>query len=531
MKTATRKSIRLLLIEDDQGDADYLRWTLRDLSGQTIEVEWTQRLAGGLLALTRNGVDVVLLDLNLPDSEGLKTLDQIRGAAPHAPIVVLTGLNDEEMAVGALRHGAQDYLVKGKIDDNTLARAIRYAIGRKQVEEELLRSQEQFRRVQKMEAVGRMAGGIAHDFNNMLTSVLGFARFVSTQLGEDHPAHPDVVQIIQAAHRAAALTRQLLALGHNQIIRVKTFELNSVLRESHRLLRRTLSENIEVVTLLGEGLGTIRADESQIQQVVMNLVLNARDAMPNGGTVTIRTEQAELSEAFCRTRTGMQPGQHILLTVKDTGCGMSDDIKEHAFDPFFTTKGKDKGTGLGLSTAYSVITQFGGFIELISEVGAGTEVRIYLRACEDESDAATPHLKQAPRGTETVLLVEDEDTVRALTKRMLNDLGYNVLEARHGGMALELFKRAEQPIHIVVSDVVMPHMDGPNMMKELKSMGKDFKSLFISGYTEGRLDDEGGAGHRTPILAKPFTKEELAVFVRCALDGTPPPSFPPTHED
>jgi two-component system cell cycle sensor histidine kinase/response regulator CckA len=523
MKTVIQKAIRVLLVEDDKGDADYLRWTLRELPGSAFEVEWVQRLAGGILYLETRQTDVALLDLNLPDSRGLETLDKLRAGAPQVPIVVLTGLDDEELAVAALRHGAQDYLIKGQIDNNLLSRAIRYAIGRKQVEDELLSSQEQLRRVQKMEAVGRLAGGIAHDFNNMLTSILGFARFVSTQLGEEHPAHSDVGQIIQAARRAAALTRQLLALGQNQVLRVTTFDPNRIVRDAHRLLRRTFSENIEIVTILGEQVAPIRADASQVEQVIMNLALNGRDAMPNGGILTIRTETITADEAFCRTRHGLQPGRHTLVSVKDNGIGMPADVRDRAFEPFFTTKGKDQGTGLGLATAYSVVQQFGGCIEIDSEPGVGTEVRLYFPASEESDADSTPtaYIK-SPGGTETILLVEDEETIRHLTRRMLQDLGYTVLEARHGGTARAVFMSAPKPVDLVVSDVVMPHKDGPHMMQELRQIRKDLKVVYISGYTEGRLEQDG-PDHLTYVLPKPFTKEELAVVVRAVLDGRPPP--------
>jgi signal transduction histidine kinase len=517
MNTTAQKTIRLLIVEDDEGDAEYLRWALRDLPGHRFEVEWSQRLAGGLLMLSRNSVDVVLLDLNLPDSTGLKTLDQVHASSPRVPIVVLTGLNDEEAAVTALRHGAQDYLIKGQIDNSTLGRVIRYAIGRKQVEEELLRSQEQLRRVQKMEAVGRLAGGIAHDFNNMLTSILGFARFVDTQIAEDHPARADISQILYAAKRAASLTRQLLALGPHAATRLTTFDINRIVRATHGLLRRTLNENIEIVTVLGENMQSIRADASQVEQVLMNLSLNARDAMPDGGTLTIRTERVMLDEAARKSRPGLHPGPHVLLVVTDTGCGMSDDVRDRAFEPFFTTKDRDKGSGLGLATAYGVVTQFGGHIELDTAVGSGTEFRVYFPAVDDlEDDLTTDVAGQSPTGTETILLVEDEDTVRLLTKRMLQDLGYTVLEARHGGMARELFNHANSTIHLIISDVVMPHVDGPHLLRELRQTGKTFKTLYMSGYTDGRIDEDD-----TPVLPKPFTKEELATIVRAVLDGKP----------
>ena len=521
MTIVAQKVVNVLMVEDEPGDAEYLRWMLKDVPGGSFELACVERLGDALAHLRTRPADVVLLDLTLPDSHGIETLTRLRSHQPEIPIVVLTGLNDEQMAIEALRHGAQDYLVKGQLDPNLLSRAVRYAISRKQVESELRESQEQLRKVQKMEAIGRLAGGIAHDFNNMLTSILGFASFTSTQLGEDHPCYADVNEIVRTGQRAAALTRQLLALTQQQAtLELHSIDLNRVIRDMHQLLRRTLGEDIEIVTVCGDGLWPVKADAGQMEQVLMNLAVNARDAMPKGGTLTIESANVTLTEGDCVSRQDLAPGDYVLLRVRDTGQGMTTEVLEKAFEPFFTTKEKNKGTGLGLSTVYGIVTHFLGCVELDSTPGRGTAATIHLPRARDAARDVAPENKGAlPRGTETVLVVEDEDTIRQLVVRMLKDLGYDVMHARHGGAALEICARYSGTIHLVISDVVMPHVDGPEMLRRLRQLRQDFKALYMSGYTEGRLADSSPDHADTPVLAKPFSKEDLAIKVREVLDG------------
>jgi len=522
MTLTAQKTVNVLMVEDEPGDAEYLRWMLKDVPGGAFSLDSVDRLSAALDHLRSRHADVVLLDLSLPDSHGIETLTRLRNSQPHIPLVILTGQNDEQMAIEALRHGAQDYLVKGQTDPNLLARSVRYSISRKQVESELRESQEQLRRVQKMEAIGRLAGGIAHDFNNMLTSILGFARFTATQLGDDHPSSGDVNEIVRTGQRAAALTRQLLALTQEQAtMELHPIDLNRVIREMHQLLRRTLGEDIEIVTVCGDGLWPVKADAGQMEQVLMNLAVNARDAMPKGGTLTIESGNIALDETLCASRRGLRPGDHVFVRVRDTGCGMSEEVLEKAFDPFYTTKEKGKGTGLGLSTVYGIVTHFLGHVELVSRPGSGTEAILYLpRTRDSASDGPTDNKRAVPGGTETILVVEDEDTIRQLVVRMLKDLGYDVMHARHGGAALEICARYSGTIDLVISDVVMPHVDGPEMLRRLREIRKDFKALYMSGYTEGRLTDSAPEHADTPILAKPFSKEELAGKIREVLDGT-----------
>jgi PAS domain S-box-containing protein len=379
--------------------------------------------------------------------------------------------------------------------------------------------EEQFRQAQKMESVGRLAGGIAHDFNNLLTSILGFSRLIMDQVEEDHPIRGDVQEIVHAGERAAKLTRQLLAFGRKQIMQVHPLDLNAVVMDMDQLLRRTLGEDVELVTILGEEIGTIEADVGLLEQVIMNLAVNARDAMPKGGKLTISTRPVALDAAFCRTRIGVDPGHYVLLAIRDMGGGMTKHVRDHAFEPFFTTKEKGKGTGLGLATVYGIVKQCNGHIELESELNVGTEFQIYLpRVDRTPTELPRRLVRKSPRGEETVLVVEDEDTVRHLTVRMLKTLGYHVLEARHGGEALMICERYKQPIHLILTDVVMPHMSGHELIKRLVGVRDDFRILYTSGFTEDRILDHGLAGKTVDILLKPYTGEALAQKVRQVLD-------------
>ncbi len=379
--------------------------------------------------------------------------------------------------------------------------------------------EDQLRQSQKMESVGRLAGGIAHDFNNLLTSILGFSHLIMDSLEEGSPIRADVNEIVHAGERAAKLTRQLLAFGRKQIMQVRPLDINEVVVDMDQLLRRTLGEDVELVTVLGEQMDAIEADQGLLEQVVMNLAVNARDAMPKGGKLTIATTNISLDEKFCQDRVGIDPGKYVQLTVSDIGGGMQESVREHAFEPFYTTKEKDKGTGLGLSTVYGIVKQCKGHVELSSEVGVGTEVRIYLPSVERPAESLERKFSsELPHGSETILVVEDEDTVRHLTVRMLKALGYHVLEARHGGEALLICERYKDIIHLVLTDVVMPHVGGHELMLRLHNIRENFKILYISGFTDDRILSHGIDGQEAPLLLKPYTNAALAQKVRSVLD-------------
>lgn len=382
----------------------------------------------------------------------------------------------------------------------------------KQLEEQLLQAQ-------KMESVGRLAGGIAHDFNNLLTSILGFSRLLLDELADRERCRLDVEEIINAGERAAKLTSQLLAFGRRQIIDVKPVALNAVIGQMAHLLARTMTEEVELVTRLEEDLASVEADVGQVEQIIMNLAVNARDAMPDGGTLILRTATVRLDEDACHNMVHLSPGGYVLMSVKDNGTGMSKDVQEHAFEPFFTTKEVGKGTGLGLSTVYGIVHQFGGDVAIESKPGKGTEVRIYFpQIREPAPPSVRPAEDRLPVGRETILLVEDEDSVRNLTKRILTSQGYHVLQARLGDEAIEISDDHPDGIDLLLTDVVMPKMSGPNLAKRLNQDRPEMKVLYISGFAEESASQHGLRDKSSDLLLKPFRRENLVRKVREVLD-------------
>jgi PAS domain S-box-containing protein len=383
--------------------------------------------------------------------------------------------------------------------------------------------EEQLRQAQKMDAVGQLAGGVAHDFNNLLTVITSYGQFLLNALPEQDPRRSDAHQITQAAARAASLTRQLLAFSRRQVLQPQVLDLNEVIGDMERLLRRVISEDIALVTQLENGIGAVKADRGQIEQVVMNLVVNARDAMPNGGVLAISTRVVHLDAAYARRHAGVNPGKHVVFSVRDTGLGMDAATQQRIFEPFFTTKAKGKGTGLGLSTVYGIVRQSGGHIEVRSAPGRGTTFEIILPQVSATVPAKAEHAIHTalPRGTETVLVVEDEEAVRLIVRRVLRDQGYTILEARDGNEALRICAQKGDSIALVLSDVIMPGMGGRELSRALAVSRPALPILFMSGYNDdGELTGTGG-DLGLGVLAKPFTSETLARQVREALDRRP----------
>jgi len=379
----------------------------------------------------------------------------------------------------------------------------------------------QFIQSQKMEAVGRMAGGISHDFNNHLTIINGYAEMILRSLGPDNPAHELAAEVIKASGRATVLIRQLLAFSRQQPLTTEMLSLNEVVRDLEHMLRRVIGENIQLATNLQPTLGLVKADPVQIEQVVMNLMVNARDAMPQGGKLTLETRNVLLDETYCRTHANVRPGPYVMLAASDTGCGMTEEVKSHIFEPFYTTKEKGQGTGLGLAMAYGVVKQSGGHIEVYSEPKLGTTFKIYLpRVAGAAAGGNSWHgLPPAPQGHETVLLVEDEAVVRSFSKAILQQHGYSLLEARDGVEAVRVAKDYDQPIHLLVSDVVLPQLAGPQLAKLLLQVHPEMKVLFVSGYPDDAVVRHGVLQEEVPFLQKPFSPEMLAHKVRQVLDG------------
>ncbi len=633
----------VLLVEDSAVDAALVKGLLRHGGSEQFAVSEVTTLAEALRCLNQSEIDVVVLDLTLPDSTGLETLQRMVARSTRVPIVVLTGA-DEAIGIEAMREGAQDYIPKGQLQGPLLARSVRYAMERhrasqalresqeslsrvissaadaiitkdlngittswnpaaerlfgysaeevlgksllmlfppdrmneerqileriekgervehfesvrirkdgrpvqvdltispmrnregritgaskiardisaqKEAEEALRKSEEQLRQSQKMEAVGQLAGGVAHDFNNLLGVILGCAELIS-ECADLIQVRKRAEEIQKAGQRAADLTRQLLAFSRKQMLEPKIIDLNAKVSKMTDMLARLVGEDVEIRTSLPANLGKVRADPSQIEQILMNLVVNAREAMPNGGNITIETENVKLDEAYAGSHTSVLPGSYVMIAVSDSGMGMDAEISAHIFEPFFTTKAN--GTGLGLATVYGAVKQSGGNIWVYSEPGKGTTFKIYLPRVDGAVDGSGGAQRSAatPEGTETILLVEDSASLRDVTKEFLQIAGYNVVEAKDGKDALRVARMHEERIHLLLTDVVMPGMGGRELANEIKQIHPETRILFMSGYTSNAIVHRGVLDEELSLLTKPFTRSGLTQKVREMLNS------------
>ena len=385
------------------------------------------------------------------------------------------------------------------------------------------RLEEQFLQSQKMEAVGRLAGGVAHDFNNILTAILGYSDLLLAQMNSSHPMHKSISEIRRAGEFAASLTHQLLAFSRRQSLQLKILDINDVVNSIEKMLKRLIGEDIQIMTVLDTSAGNIKADAGQLEQVVLNLAVNARDAMPKGGVITIQTSNAKFFGDDMSHITELPPGRYVKLMISDTGSGMSDEVKKHLFEPFFTTKDQGKGTGLGLATCYGIVKQCGGHIVVDSVMGQGTTFQIFFPCTEADSEAAANRgaLQELPRGNETVLIVEDEVSVRSLAAHILRKLGYNVLEAEDAGKAREVVKSHNNArIDLLLADVVLPNSEGGKQLADwLEDLHEETKVLFTSGYVEESVFKHHGLEPGMAFLQKPFTPADLARRVREVIEG------------
>jgi nitrogen-specific signal transduction histidine kinase/CheY-like chemotaxis protein len=387
----------------------------------------------------------------------------------------------------------------------------------------VIQLEEQFHQAQKMEAVGLLAGGIAHDFSNLLTVIRMSTWLLQRQLTPDHPLWKPVERIDERCEHGFALTKQLLTVSHREITEPQKLNLNTVIENLGSMLRRIIGEDIRLSIALEDPLWPVFMDPTQVDQTIMNLVVNARDAMPQGGRLTMNTVNVVLDESYAARNVDVQPGEYVLLRIVDTGVGMDDEVQAHIFEPFFTTKEPGQGTGLGLATVFGIVKQNRGHIEVDSEVGKGTRFRIYIPRADETADEPasqprTPAEVRSVRGTETILLAEDDTAVRELTADILDLCGYEVLASRNGVEALEISDGHDGPIHLLLSDIVMPGMSGPELRKRLISRRPDTRVLYMSGHTDRERVYHGAMEDGTPILSKPVTQERLTTRIRILLD-------------
>ncbi|MBI4376515.1 MAG: response regulator [Elusimicrobia bacterium] len=512
------KPLRVLIIEDSEKDAALLLRQLRG-GGYDPSFERVDTLETMVSAISNSTWDILISDHSMPHFSAIQALETIKERNLDIPVIILSGTIEEEKAVEAMRAGASDYIMKGKAA--RLLPAIERELREAEARRKARKVEEQFRQAQKMEAIGRLAGGVAHDFNNLLTAILGNCSFLVDGIKRGNPDTKDVEDIRAAGERAAALTRQLLAFSRKQVLEVRVLDLNAVVASMDRLLRRLIGEDIELTMAAGNDLGRIKADQGQIEQVIMNLAVNARDAMPDGGKLKIETANTTLDETSSGGQFEVKPGPYVTLLIADTGCGMDDKVLSHLFEPFFTTKEMGKGTGLGLSTVYGIVKQSSAYIWINSAPGRGTTFKICFPLVKEAAEpvASPERTIKSLRGSETILLVEDDERVRNLTRRILTQQGYKVLPTADGTEALRVCDEHKGDIHLLVTDVVMPRVSGGELARQILQTRAGIKVLYISGYTDNVIAHQGVLKPGIHFLQKPFTPEGLARKMREVLEA------------
>lgn len=477
-------------------------------------------------ALRDGQVDLILAEYNLPRIDGRSALELVRRWAPGIPIIFVSATRQRKQHRDLLFLGATDCISKDELDRlvplvRLVCREQQERAARMQAEAALAESRVQFLQVQKLEAVGRLAGGLAHDFNNVLTVIMGQSQVLLSEMSLEDPLRSKVEEMHKAGDRARLLIRQLLAFSRKQPSEATVLNLNMVLADLEPMLRRLIGEDIQLMLRPSMDALRVKADPALLEQVVMNLVVNARDAMPTGGKLTIETAAADLDHMPVYHISPIAPGPYVRLSVADSGCGMAPEVQAHIFEPFFTTKEEGKGTGLGLSTVFGIVTQCGGGLDVISKIGKGTRFNVYLPRVEAEIELSLSEQSPvpSPRGHETILLVEDDENVRALIGEELRKCGYRIVEARNGVEACLVATPYLRRLRLLLTDIVMPGMSGVELARNLRVIKPGLKALFISGYT-----DDIGIGSGDPAsmyLQKPFTPEVLAEKVRELLNREP----------
>ncbi|HLH21160.1 MAG TPA: response regulator [Chloroflexota bacterium] len=533
----TADRVTILVVGHQAANREPLAAYLGDLACEVREAADSE----SALALARAAPpDLILIDVTLKDVDGYAVTTRLKGdprTAP-VPIVLLTALEDRAARLRGLEAGADEFLTK-PVDRAELSARVRTLVQLKRLRDarqaeavrdaetgradERGRLEEQLRQAQKMEAIGRLAGGVAHDFNNLLTAINGYSEVLLAEMAPDAPLRLYVQEIVKAGERATQLTQQLLVFSRKNRVAPEVLNLNAVVAETAGFLRRLIGEDVVLRTRLDPAIGRVRVDPGQLQQVLMNLAVNARDAMPEGGRLTIETANVDLDAPAPRTFGDVPPGAYVMLAVSDTGCGMDAATQAHIFEPFFTTKAPSKGTGLGLSTVYGIVQHSGGHIWVYSEPARGSVFKIYLPRVADASapPAAPVPPAAAAGGAETILVVEDDEQVRALMVSVLQNCGYRVLEAGDGIQALLVIGQHGGPLDLLVTDVVLPGMSGRDVAAHVAGLRPDVAVLYISGYADHAAVQHGVLDAESALLQKPFTPLALANKVREALDARP----------
>jgi signal transduction histidine kinase len=549
LRPADFLNARVLIVDDQEADVRLLERTLRGAGYLSVASTMEPRAVCELHR--KNRYDLIVLDLMMPGMDGFEVMDALKEIEAGGYLPVLAVTIESAHKLRALKAGAKDFISKPLDLDEVLARihnllevrllqreaskqrellegivqdrtvqSMALDIGRQEAEATVALRDEQLRQSQKIEAIGQLAGGVAHDFSNLLGVILGYGEMAQRELGADHPAQARVHQMMKAAQRAADLTRQLLAFSRKQVLHPKLLDLNTVVANVEGMLDRLIGEDINVVVQPAPRLGTVTADPGQIEQVILNLAVNARDAMPKGGTLTIETANVEVDEDYAATHPPLQPGRYVMLAVSDTGVGMDKATQQRIFEPFFTTKPEGQGTGLGLSTVHGIVKQSGGHLWVYSEPGRGTTFKVYLPWVDELPEVARPagSPNEPPGGHETILLVEDTEALKDVIRETLEDRGYAVLLASNGEEALALARERKGPIDLLLTDVVMPKLGGGDLARLFLALRPGTRVLYMSGYTDGAISQHGILGEGLMLLEKPFSGDKLARAVREALD-------------
>jgi two-component system cell cycle sensor histidine kinase/response regulator CckA len=522
-KPARSGPVRLLLVEDSADDADLL---LRHLTQGGFQVEHRRVETGDAMrsALEGGPWDLIISDYSMPNFDGVSAYALLRETGNDIPFIFVSGNLGEDVAVEAMRLGVSDYFVKGKL--KRLVPAIQRELRKmeerrrhREAEASLRNAEQQLRQSQKMEAVGRLAGGVAHDFNNLLTVIFGYTDLLLSSTADPAETQFSLQEIRRCAERAAALTHQLLAFSRRQVLQRRPLALNLVVGDITSMLQRLIGEDIELDWRPQEGLGAVEADPGQVDQVLMNLAINARDAMPGGGKLSIRTANVRLSSGDVADEPGREPGDYVLLEVADNGAGIDEVTLAHIFEPFFTTKDAGKGTGLGLATVYGIVHQSGGHLRVDSALGRGTRFSIYLPRCAQPvslDPSSTEPGARSFNGVETILVVEDEESLREFIELVLSRRGYRVLAAPDAAQALSLSQGYSSKIDLLLTDITLPGLDGRELASRLMLQRPDLQALLMTGYAHPQVLEEMEKGGINCVL-KPFGSDELLKAIRRAL--------------